>query len=74
MSKKNPICMVEGCPTKVYARGVCEQHYKLMRKLVKSGERSWAEFEDAGMSENVNLSAAYKEDLLDHQISTKLKK
>lgn len=44
-------CLIEGCDnTKLYARGVCHSHYKLIARTVKEGLHTWEEFEDFGMS------------------------
>lgn len=43
-------CMLEGCAhEKGKSRGVCDGHYNMMLKSVRSGKRTWKEFEDMDM-------------------------
>ena len=44
-------CMIEDCPnTKIYARGICPTHYRMINVLVKEKKRTWQEFVNVGMA------------------------
>ena len=47
-------CLIEGCPDKTNSkfsgRGLCNNHYIMISKLVKNKKRTWEEFERVGMA------------------------
>ena len=45
-------CLIEECPArdKIFARGLCVNHYQIIQILVKAGKRTWEEFEKYGMA------------------------
>jgi len=45
-------CLIEGCDKKdkILTRGLCHNHYQMIRKLVEKKQRTWKEFEKVGMA------------------------
>ena len=44
-------CLIEGCPVeKIYSRGLCPTHYRMIRRLVLLNRRTWDEFVKVGMA------------------------
>lgn len=41
-------CGYDGCEEKGYARGLCEGHYNMARRLVGNGITTWSEMEEKG--------------------------
>lgn len=46
-------CLIEGCPSvdKMYCRGLCTSHYRMIRELVRQKKRTWEEFINVGMAQ-----------------------
>ena len=51
MKCKNGKCLIGSCKiTKIYSRGLCSTHYKMISRLVRAGKRTWEEFIEVGMA------------------------
>ena len=49
--KKDEHCLIDTCKNnKIYARGVCKNHYNWMSVLAHNKVRKWKEFEAVGMA------------------------
>lgn len=44
-----PVCLVENCGRKVYARGLCGACIAKARRMVREGQSSWNEIERLGL-------------------------
>lgn len=69
-------CLIEGCPhkNKIYARGLCLYHYRIMGKTVRQGKHTWEEFEEHGMSNKPHFGRrSYLVELFEKMLAKKIK-
>ena len=72
MECKKRKCLIEGCKiTKIYSRGLCPTHYKMISHLVKLKKRTWEEFIEVGMVKRNERGKDSQQDFLFKEMMTK---